>query len=122
LHASFDASNPSVAITPPCDGKRELKARYRRRRVSGFLSFECPSLPKNKMIKTPISHYRGYAVRPSAHRLPDGYFSADVVLERLDATAEARHYRFDSLAYFDGEIEATRFSRRWAENWIESRG
>jgi hypothetical protein len=74
------------------------------------------------MIKTPLSHYRGYAVRPSAHRLPDGYFSADVVLERLGAAAETQRYRFDSLAYFDEEIEATRFSKRWAEDWIKSRG
>jgi hypothetical protein len=74
------------------------------------------------MIKTPVSHYRGYAVHPSAHRLPDGYFSADLMLERLGAIAETQQYRFDSLAYFDGELEATHFSRRWAEDWIESRG
>lgn len=78
--------------------------------------------PKNIMQKTLFQDYRGYSVRPSAHRLPDGYFSADLLLERSSALAEKMQYRFYSLGYFDKEIEATNFSREWAEDWINSKG
>ncbi|WP_338861128.1 hypothetical protein [Mycetohabitans rhizoxinica] len=79
-----------------------------------------------------IQMYRGYAVQPSAHRLPDGCFSSNVTLERensplssspLTAVASAATlYSFYSLDYFSSEKEAVRYSNRWAQHWIDMRG
>jgi len=74
------------------------------------------------MRETTIQHYRGYAVRPSAHRLPDGYFSANLLLERSSAIVSDSQYRFYSLDYFSKEIDALDFSRQWAQDWIDNNG
>lgn len=77
---------------------------------------------KTKMRNQSIQNYRGYAVRPSAHRLPDGYFSSNLMLQRTDVQAAAALYQFYSLDYFSSEEEAIRYSTHWAHNWIETRG
>jgi len=66
--------------------------------------------------------YRGYAVCPSAHRMPDGCFSSNLMLERFNANIASTLYEFYSLDYFASEDEALRYSRRWARNWIDTRG
>jgi hypothetical protein len=58
----------------------------------------------------PHHHYRGYAVHPSAHRLPDGTFSSNLLLERLRPSSTDPQYRFFSLDYFASEREAIRHS------------
>ncbi|WP_074169426.1 hypothetical protein [Caballeronia hypogeia] len=67
-------------------------------------------------------HYRGYAVHPSAHRLPDGSFSSDLLLERLRPGSADAQYRFFSLDYFASEHEAIRHSSRWAQSWVDNCG
>ena len=47
-----------------------------------------------------IHHYNGYAVQPSAHRLPDGSFSSNLLLERADSARTEGRYQFYSLDYF----------------------
>ncbi|MBA9899199.1 hypothetical protein [Burkholderia cepacia] len=69
-----------------------------------------------------IQQYNGYAVQPSAHRLPDGSFSSNLVLERTDSTPAEGRYRFYSLDYFASEAQALRHSARWARRWIDTRG
>lgn len=76
-----------------------------------------------------IRMYRGYAVQPSAHRLPDGCFSSNVTLERANSPlsssplmSAATLYYFYSLDYFSSEQEAVRYSNRWARHWIDMRG
>lgn len=66
--------------------------------------------------------YRGYAVLPSAHRLPDGYFSSNLKLERSDARNERTSYEFYSLEYFPSEEDALGYSARWARDWIDTCG
>ncbi|MFD1560189.1 hypothetical protein ACFSHT_31845 [Paraburkholderia silviterrae] len=66
--------------------------------------------------------YRGYAVRPSAHRLPDGYFSSNVTLSRASTPQDLACYDFYSLGYFPNETAALSFSVRWGRMWIDSRG
>jgi len=72
---------------------------------------------KTQMQNQRIQQYNGYAVQPSAHRLPDGSFSSNLLLER----AEGR-YQFYSLDYFVSEEQALQHSSRWARNWIDTRG
>ncbi|WP_309491404.1 hypothetical protein [Trinickia mobilis] len=67
-------------------------------------------------------HYRGYAVRPSVHRLPDGGYSSNLTLKRSDARSERMCYEFYSLGYFTTEKEALGYSDRWAREWIDTRG
>ena len=74
------------------------------------------------MQETSVHHYRGYAVRPSAHQLPDGYYSANLMLERPHAIRPDMHYRFYSLDYFRKEVDAIDFSRQWAQHWIDNNG
>jgi hypothetical protein len=74
------------------------------------------------MHSPPSQQYRGYAVRPSAHRLPDGHFSSNLLLERPDARVVGTTYRFYSLDYFHSEEEAIHYSNHWARNWIDARG
>jgi len=69
-----------------------------------------------------ISQYRGYAVRPSAHCLPDGCFSSNVMLERPDTRSGPALYAFYSLGYFGSEEDALGYSDRWARDWIDTRG
>jgi hypothetical protein len=66
--------------------------------------------------------YRGYAVHASAHRLRDKTFSADLLLERGAASQKDTQYRFYSLDYFSNEADAVEYSRRWARDWIDTRG
>lgn len=66
--------------------------------------------------------YRGYAVRPSAHCLPDGCFSSNVTLKRSDAHSGPTLYEFYSLGYFSSEEDALGYSDRWARDWIDTRG
>jgi hypothetical protein len=67
-------------------------------------------------------HYHGYAVHPSAHRLSDGSFSSDLLLERLQPGSADTQYRFYSLDYFSSEREAIQHSSRWARDWVDTRG
>lgn len=66
--------------------------------------------------------YRGYAVCPSAHCLPDGCFSSNVTLERSDTRSGPELYAFYSLGYFSCEEDALGYSNRWARDWIDTRG
>jgi hypothetical protein len=69
-----------------------------------------------------IHHYHGYRVLASAHRLPDGSFSANLLLERHGAASGADRYRFDALDYFDNEEQALRYSCDWGRGWVDTRG
>ncbi len=69
-----------------------------------------------------LSRYRGYAVQPSAHRLADGYFSSNLLLEGPRAQGAEAPYRFFALDYFPSEEEAIRYSTHWAREWIDTRG
>jgi hypothetical protein len=69
-----------------------------------------------------IHHYNGYAVQPSAHRLPDGSFSSNLLLERAGNVPAETRYQFYSLDYFNNEEQALQHSCRWARNWVDSRG
>jgi hypothetical protein len=71
---------------------------------------------------TSLNHYRGYAVHPFAHRLRDNSFSANLLLERADNDPVGSQYRFFSLDYFPKESDAIEYSRRWAREWIDTRG
>jgi hypothetical protein len=73
------------------------------------------------MKNEPIEHYNGYAVQPSAHRLPDGSFSSNLLLERTDSEHGDRRYRFYSLDYFMNEEQALQHSTRWARDWVDTR-
>ncbi len=70
-----------------------------------------------------IHQYNGYSVSPSAHRLPDGWFAANLLLMRGDArSAEPVSYQFDALDYFDSETRALGHATEWARGWVDSRG
>ena len=45
-----------------------------------------------------IHHYNGYAVQPSAHRLPDGSFSSNLLLERAGIHDDAYYALTQVLA------------------------
>ncbi|WGS47592.1 hypothetical protein LFL97_41460 (plasmid) [Burkholderia sp. JSH-S8] len=74
------------------------------------------------MQNKPIQRYNGYAVQPSAHRLPDGSFSSNLLLERTDGACAEGRYQFYSLDYFTSEEQALQHSTRWARNWVDTRG
>ncbi|KND54922.1 hypothetical protein BPUN_3664 [Candidatus Paraburkholderia kirkii] len=67
-------------------------------------------------------HYRGYAVLASAHRMRDKAFSANLLLWRSDRELADSEYRFYALDYFSNEADAVAHSRRWARDWIDTRG
>lgn len=69
-----------------------------------------------------IQQYNGYAVQPSAHRLSDGSFSSNLLLERTDSARTEGRYQFYSLDYFASEAQALQHSARWARNWVDTRG
>ncbi len=77
---------------------------------------------KIKMHNQRIQQYNGYAVQPSAHRLPDGSFSSNLLLERADSARDEGRYQFYSLDYFSSEAQALAHSARWARNWVDTRG
>jgi hypothetical protein len=66
--------------------------------------------------------YNGYAVQSSAHRLPDGSFSSNLLLERIDSARAEDRYSFYSLAYFENEEQALQHSTQWARGWVDTRG
>lgn len=76
----------------------------------------------NIMKETSIQHYRGYAVKPSALRLTDTSYSANLLLERTGGGLAGTQYSFYALNYFDDAPTALAYSRRWARNWIDTRG
>lgn len=62
-----------------------------------------------------IHQYNGYSVFPSAHRLPDGWFAANLLLTRCGArSAEPVSCKFDALDYFDSETQAVGRAVTWA--------
>jgi hypothetical protein len=69
-----------------------------------------------------IHLYNGYAIKPSAHRLPDGTFSSNLLLERADSARAEGLYQFYSLDYFADEEQALEHSARWAREWVDTRG
>ncbi|MBY8604406.1 MAG: hypothetical protein IOC39_29725 [Burkholderia sp.] len=69
-----------------------------------------------------IQQYNGYAVHPSAHRLPDGSFSSNLLLERSGSPRNEGRYQFYSLDYFASEALALEHSARWAHHWVDTRG
>ncbi|CAD6529679.1 hypothetical protein ACFQ3P_12205 [Paraburkholderia sabiae] len=69
-----------------------------------------------------IQHYNGYAVQSSAHRLPDGSFSSNLLLELIDGERADGRYCFYSLDYFKSEEQALQHSTEWARNWVDTRG
>jgi hypothetical protein len=71
---------------------------------------------------TQVNQYRGYAVHAFAHRLCDETFSANLLIERPDIRPTDSQYRFFSLDYFAREADAVEYSRRWARDWIDTRG
>jgi hypothetical protein len=87
-----------------------------------FTRHACRHIIKIKMQNVHIQQYNGYAVQPSAHRLPDGHFSSNVLLERIDSARAEGRYSFYSLDYFKSEEQALQHSTHWARNWVDSRG
>lgn len=77
---------------------------------------------KIKMHNETTQQYNGYAVRPSAHRLPDGSFSSNLLLERNGSARAEGRYQFYSLDYFASEEQALQYSTHWARHWVDTRG
>ncbi|CDY75234.1 ATPase involved in DNA repair [Caballeronia glathei] len=69
-----------------------------------------------------IHNYNGYKVVPSAHRLPDGSFASNLLLERHGGADRAMRYQFHALDYFDDEHDALGHSCQWAREWVDCRG
>jgi hypothetical protein len=75
------------------------------------------------MHNSNIHHYKSYKILPSAHRLPDGSFASNLLLERHGDAGEAmRFYQFHVLDYFDDEQTALGHSCQWAHEWVDTRG
>jgi hypothetical protein len=72
--------------------------------------------------KTYIHDYNGYKVVPFAHRLPDGSFASNLVLERCSSSDKEGRYQFHVLDTFQDEAQALRHSCRWARRWVDDRG
>ncbi len=70
-----------------------------------------------KLHNEKIQQYNGYAVQPTSHRLPDGSFSSNLLIERAEGS-----YQFYTLDYFTSEAQALQHSARWARDWIDARG
>lgn len=77
---------------------------------------------KIKTQNRQIQQYNGYAVQSSAHRLPDGSFSSNLLLECIDSARAEGRYWFYSLDYFKSEEQALQHSAQWARNWVDTRG
>lgn len=80
------------------------------------------SLLKLKMQTKHHHQYNGYAVQPSAHRLPDGSFSSNLLLESTNSGRSEGRYQFYSLDYFKSEEQALQHSQSWARHWVDTRG
>jgi hypothetical protein len=74
------------------------------------------------MKETSTQHYRGCVVQPSALRLADASYCANLLLERTDGGLAGTQYQFYALNYFNDEPFAIAYSRRWARKWIDTRG
>jgi hypothetical protein len=74
------------------------------------------------MQNTRNQQYGEYILHPSAHQLPDGFFSSNLLLEETGEQASLNQYQFFSLDYFVSEADALHYARRWACNWIDTRG
>lgn len=67
--------------------------------------------------------YNGYSVSPSANRLADGWFAANLLLVRGESPDPATtRYKFDALDYFESETQAIGHAATWARDWVDSRG
>jgi hypothetical protein len=77
---------------------------------------------KIKMQNKQIQQYNGYAIQSSSHRLSDGSFSSNLLLERIDSARAEGRYWFYSLDYFKSEEQALQHSAQWALNWVDTRG
>ncbi|AMM17759.1 MAG: hypothetical protein M3O74_16110 [Pseudomonadota bacterium] len=76
----------------------------------------------NSNDNSKISQYHGYKVIAFAHRLPDGLFASNLLLERNSGTGKGNRYQFHALDYFKDEAQAIGHSRKWARNWVDDRG
>ncbi|MGX7002117.1 hypothetical protein [Caballeronia sp. KNU42] len=74
------------------------------------------------MHNSNIYLYNGYKVVPSAHRLPDGSFASNLLLERHSGSEKGNRYQFHVLDYFKNEAQALGHSREWARQWVDTRG
>jgi hypothetical protein len=74
------------------------------------------------MQNSNTQNYNGYKVQPSTHRLPDGSFASNLLLERTSRAGEDMRYQFHVLACFDNEAQALDHSCGWAREWVDSRG
>ncbi|HTH60011.1 MAG TPA: transcriptional regulator [Paraburkholderia sp.] len=59
--------------------------------------------------------YKGYEVAPTAQRLPNGLFAANLTI----GTQSGRARKFDALDYFFDEELALAYAFRWARMWID---
>ncbi len=74
------------------------------------------------MHNSKIYQYNGYKVVAFAHRLPDGLFASNLLLERNSGHEKGSRYQFHVLDYFKDEAQAIGHSREWARDWVDSRG
>lgn len=74
------------------------------------------------MHNSKISQYNGYKVVAFAHRLPDGLFASNLLLERNCGARKGNCYQFHALDYFKDEAQAIGHSRNWARKWVDNRG
>ncbi|CAG9230955.1 MULTISPECIES: transcriptional regulator [Paraburkholderia] len=63
--------------------------------------------------------YKGYEVAPSAQRLPNGLYAANLTIGTLPSTRPHAHRSFDALDYFFEERHALAYACRWARMWID---
>jgi hypothetical protein len=59
--------------------------------------------------------YKGYEVAPTAQRLPNGLYAANLTI----GTQTGRARVFDALDYFFDEEHALAYAFRWARVWID---
>ena len=62
--------------------------------------------------------YKGYEVAPTAQRLPNGLFAANLTIGKTAANQE-QAYSFDALDYFFDEENALAYAFRWGRMWID---
>jgi hypothetical protein len=80
------------------------------------------NIAKITMLNKLNHQYNGYTVQPSTHRLPDGSFSSNLLLERIDGPRAESRFSFYSLDYFQSEAEALQHSTHWGRDWVDTRG
>jgi hypothetical protein len=64
--------------------------------------------------------YKGYEMTPSAPRLGNGLFAADLVLESHRGPYTDVE-RFEALDYFFEAEQAVAYALRWGKLWIDAR-